>query len=93
MKKIIVFLGFVCLSSQAWAIYDFATINTIPRQSDMQFCFGLDRRKVEFGEPIYIADKLYLAALTNQEIFLVNALENGVKLPNLNEQPEPQPFI
>ncbi|HIE02041.1 MAG TPA: hypothetical protein EYP59_17455 [Thiotrichaceae bacterium] len=93
MKKIIVFLGFVCLSSHAWAIYDFATINTIPRQYDMQFCFGLDRSKVEFGEPIYIADKLYLAALTNQEIFLVNALENGVKLTNLNEQTEPQPFI
>jgi hypothetical protein len=93
MKKIIVFLGFVCLSSQAWAIYDFVTINTIPRQYDMQFCFSLDRLKVEFGEPMYIADKLYLAALSNQEIFLVNALVSGVKLTNLNEQVEPQPFI
>ena len=81
MKKLLLILAF---SNPAFALYDFAAINTIPDNDQVSFCLEYDTRKADL--PSYVADNLYIAAVAKPagEILFVEATLDGI---NVNPMP------
>lgn len=93
MLSRIIFITLIFTIFPSWAIYDVVNINITPNKKNISFCLNINNPVFSFDTLQYKNNFLYLAAIINQDVFLLSKEENGELGFNKNDNDgTPLPF-